>query len=338
VDALIAILESFKVPLIIVVTVILLAIIFRRQIAELIASTAAFEIDPEKRRWQVKFGERVRQEQEKVTAIPRQTTASSAVTAASPTGAKQTGRDMVLEAWGAVKQAVYDGCIANRMTVTPSSGLPDAARRLGDARELSPDLVGLIEFLYELGREVAGDPGLRPQDDDARVYWTLAYSAAHGLGLSVLVPNEGGGPQEGARRRATMVGGNFIQPSPGVPSAALVAIAGPMKGQQYPIDKANYRLGRSANHDLCAAADDSVSGNHACLCYENGGLFLYDQNSLNGTFLNEERVTATPVMVRHGDRIRLGESVFEAVGSSASSVKDPIKDPIKKPSGRSVVR
>jgi pSer/pThr/pTyr-binding forkhead associated (FHA) protein len=92
-----------------------------------------------------------------------------------------------------------------------------------------------------------------------------------------------------------------------------------MKGQQYPVDKSEYRLGRSADNDLRAAADDSVSSEHARLRYENGGLFLYDQDSTNGTFLNDQRVTRTPVMVRPGDRIRLGESVFEVGGASANS-------------------
>jgi pSer/pThr/pTyr-binding forkhead associated (FHA) protein len=110
-----------------------------------------------------------------------------------------------------------------------------------------------------------------------------------------------------------------------------------MKGQQYPIDKSNYRLGRNANNDLCAAADDSVSGDHACLRYQNGGLFLYDQGSRNGTFLNEQRVTGTPLMVRHGDQIRLGESVFEVVGTPSSVRSGGAKDQELKGPGRSVV-
>src|SRR5262249_5735329 len=76
-------------------------------------------------------------------------------------------------------------------------------------------------------------------------------------------------------------------------------------------------MGRNANNDLCVASDDSISGEHACLRYQSGGLFLYDQGSRNGTFLNEQRVSGTPVMVRPGDRIRLGESAFEVMATGA---------------------
>jgi hypothetical protein len=252
------------------------------------------------------------------------------------TGADQTGRDIVLEAWGAVKQAVYDGCMANGITMTPTSGVREALPRLRDARTLGHDLVRLVESAYDFGREVASDRGRRPQRDDARAYATLVQSATHLLVLSVLPPLRSEAP-EAPQRRATLVGGDFVQPSPGNTNATLVAVAGPMKGRQYPVDKSNYRLGRNTNNDLCAAVDDTVSGDHACLRYQNGGLLLYDQGSRNGTFLNEERVTGTPLMVRHGDHIRLGESVFEVVGIPSGVRSGGAKEQGLKGPGRSVV-
>jgi hypothetical protein len=227
--------------------------------------------------------------------------------------------------------------MANGITMTPTSGVREALPRLRDARTLGLDLVRLVESAYDFGREVASDRGRRPHRDDARAYATLAQSATHLLLRSVLLPLSSEAP-EAPQRRATLVGGDFIQPSPGnTNAAALVAVAGPMKGQQYPIDKSNYRLGRNANNDLCAAADDNVSGDHACLRYQNGGLFLYDQGSRNGTFLNEQRVTGTPLMVRDGDQIRLGESVFDVVGISSSVRSGGAKDQGPKGPGRSVV-
>jgi pSer/pThr/pTyr-binding forkhead associated (FHA) protein len=98
-------------------------------------------------------------------------------------------------------------------------------------------------------------------------------------------------------------------------------------------------MGRNSNNDLCIPGDDSVSGNHAYLRYEKGGLFLFDQGSLNGTFLNDQRVTGTPLMVRHGDRIRLGGSVFEVAGVSANRKPSEEKDKARKdPPSRSLVR
>src|SRR5262249_19789195 len=121
-------------------------------------------------------------------------------------------------------------------------------------------------------------------------------------------------------RRPTMVGGaNIPVPasSPGAAGAVLIAVVGSLKGQRYVVDKPHYRVGRYPSNDLVAAADDSVSSNQASLRFENGGLFLYDQGSLNGTYLNEQRVSGTPAMVRQGDRIGVGESVFEVTGAAS---------------------
>lgn len=82
-------------------------------------------------------------------------------------------------------------------------------------------------------------------------------------------------------------------------------------GQRFPIDKEHFRLGSDAGNELCIKGDDYVSGNHAYLSYQQGSLFLFDEGSRNGTFLNEQQVTGTPNVVRQGDRIRLGASVFE---------------------------
>jgi hypothetical protein len=248
---------------------------------------------------------------------------------------------MVVEALGAVKQVVYDGCIANEIPITPNFGVHEAARRLAKARGLSDELVKLIELVYDLGQEVAADSRLRPEDEDARAYWNLAYNAAHWMGLSVLTPlKESAPPPPPPPRRATVVGGNFSQPGPGHPAAALVGVSGAVQGQRFAVDKADYRLGRNPNNDLRIAADDTVSGEHAYLRYEKGGLFLSDQGSRNGTFLNEQRVTGAPVMVRAGDRIRLGESVFEVVGTSPTSKpgEEKKEEAPKAPADRSVVR
>jgi len=340
VDVLKTVLDKATLPLALVVLAIALALIFHRKLSELIERTTSIEIDPMKRRWRVEFGQRVQQEQQKAAAIQRQITAQSPVPVPPPpglsmNGADQTGRDIVLEAWGAVKQAVYDGCMANGIAITPT-GVREALQRLRDARTLALDLVRLVESVYDVGHEVARDRGRRPRRDDARAYANLAHGATHLLALSVLPPLRSEVP-EVPQRHATLVGGDFVQPSPGNTNAALVAVSGPMKGQQDPIDKSNYRLGRNANNDLCAAADDSVSGDHACLRYQNGGLFLYDQGSRDGTFLNEQRVTGTPLLVRHGDQIRLGESVFEVVGISSSVRSGGAKDQGPKGPGRSVV-
>ena len=336
------VLDKVTMPVALVVLAIALALIFHRKLSELIERTTSIEIDPGKRRWRVEFGQRVHHEQQKAAAIQRQITGRSPVPVSLPPaspgdGAQQTGREIVLEAWGALRQAVYDGCTANGIPVTSTTGVREAFPRLREARALDLDLARLVEFAYDLGREIVNDRGRRPRPEDARAYANLAHSAAQFLALSVLTPLPSPPPPEAPPRRATMVGGNFVPPSPGQPSAELVAVEGPMKGRHYLVDKSDYRLGRNANNDLCVAPDNSVSGEHACLRYQSGGLFLYDQGSRNGTFLNEQRVTGTPVMVRPGDRIRLGESAFEVVATGSGGSPRGAKEEGRKGPDRSVV-
>ena len=335
------ILDRFSWPLATVVLVVILAIIFRQQVADLIARCTSIEIDPKKRQWRFKFGEQVRREQKKATMMPHPATTAGPVQTTPPIsgGAPATGRDIVLDAWGAVKQAVYDGCIANRIAVTPTLTVPDALRRVAEARKLSAELVSMVDLVHGLGREVAADSRLRPEEADARAYRSLAYNAAYLLAESVLIPVEDG-PVSAPPRRPTMVGGANVAgvsaSSPGNPGTVLLAVNGPLKGQRYVVDKPNYRVGRNSSNDLVAAADDSVSSSHASLRYENGGLFLYDQGSLNGTYLNEQRISGTPAMVRQGDRIRMGESVFEVTGAASSpgpSAPGARSAPDKSPAG-----
>ncbi|MDH3446449.1 MAG: FHA domain-containing protein [Deltaproteobacteria bacterium] len=343
-DLLIEILEKFKVLLTTLVTLIPLAFIFRKQLGELISNITSIEIDPKKRRWKITFAQRIQREQKRATSIPRQITANHAMPAPVPAtgGAKQSSRDMVIEAWGAVKQVVHDACVANKIPLASGMGIQEAVRRLGNANALSTDLVKLIDVVYELGQEVASDSSLRPEQEDAQAYWYLAYNAVNWLGLSVLTPKE---PVPEATpppppRRATMVGGDFAPPRSGGPAAVLVGVGGPVRGQRFAVDKPYYRIGRGANNDLRIAGDEHVSNDHAYLRHEKGSLFLFDHDSLNGTFLNEQRVTGAPLMVRHGDRIRLGESVFEVSDSAAKAKidKDQPDAPKDPSSSRSYVR
>src|SRR6266545_8367425 len=314
-DSFVEILGRVKWPLAAVVTIIPLAIIFRRQISEGITRITKIHINPRNRGLVIEFGQRIKQEQRRATAVERQITGSHALPGSAllaSNGASQTGRDMVLDAFGALKQAVRDGCIANRIPIPPTLGVKEAARRLGGAKGLSPDLVQLIEVVYDVGRDFL-EYRLEPLEGDARAYASLAYNAVYWMGVSVLTPEA---PPPPPPRRPTVVGGDFMAPTPGSATAALLGVGGPVRGKRFSIDKPKYRIGRNQDNDLCTAADDSVSGTHASLRHEKGGLFLADESSLNGTFLNGQRIAGTPLLVRYGDRIRLGECEFEVVGSS----------------------
>jgi len=63
-------------------------------------------------------------------------------------------------------------------------------------------------------------------------------------------------------------------------------------------------LGREPDCDF-PLDDQTVSSQHARLSYHHQQWWLEDLASTNGTFLNDEAVTA-PVVITHGDELRLG--------------------------------
>jgi len=230
-----------------------------------------------------------------------------------------SARDIVLDSWGSLKQIVYDAAASRRLELTPATGTPEAVERLLGAKLITSDLAEPIKVLYGEGKKVVDNPG-KVDKEYALVYQELAKSLVDWMMLNILYPEQveesytqevTHGRSEVTHGRSTVVGGYFPQPRPGHPAALLVGIGGPVQGQRFSIDKEHYRIGRNSDNDLCITGDDYVSGNHAYIRYEKGNLFLSDQGSRNGTFLNEKQVTGTALMVRQDNHIRLGKSVFQ---------------------------
>jgi pSer/pThr/pTyr-binding forkhead associated (FHA) protein len=70
-------------------------------------------------------------------------------------------------------------------------------------------------------------------------------------------------------------------------------------------------VGRAASCDV-VVADNYVSNVHARIYARDGGYWLEDLGSTNGTFRNEEKVTeSTPVPVGAGDTVRVGNATLE---------------------------
>lgn len=91
----------------------------------------------------------------------------------------------------------------------------------------------------------------------------------------------------------------------------------PQTGQIHPIPERGLRIGRAAGNDL-TLADDEVSRYHATVWVHGGQVYIRDEHSTNGTWVNERRITA-PTPLRPGDRIRLGRTVLEVVGPGAGA-------------------
>ena len=79
------------------------------------------------------------------------------------------------------------------------------------------------------------------------------------------------------------------------------------------IGRLDPNTGERPDIDLSAygAYDNGVSRRHASIMLWNRGLFVMDEGSPNGTFLNEERLPAhEPRALKFGDRIRIGKLVL----------------------------
>lgn len=87
----------------------------------------------------------------------------------------------------------------------------------------------------------------------------------------------------------------------------------------------NVVLGRAAGSDL-QVDDDSVSRRHAFLRVERDAVWVEDQSSRNGTWVNGVRITE-PKRLAHGDKIGVGTCEFQLCAAAAldgSRVTQPV--------------
>jgi hypothetical protein len=76
-------------------------------------------------------------------------------------------------------------------------------------------------------------------------------------------------------------------------------------GERHSITSAAFRIGRHADNEL-PISDASMSRHHAQIQLKRDGTFLVtDLESMNGVFVNEKRITSSPV--KHGDLVELGD-------------------------------
>lgn len=105
-----------------------------------------------------------------------------------------------------------------------------------------------------------------------------------------------------AARRSTV----YSQPQ--AANLGLRVISGPHAGERIQLTAADIWIGSAENNDLCLASDAAVSGNHAAIRGEGGFYRLFDNHSLNNTFINGKPVGPEAVIVSEGDRIHMGQS------------------------------
>ena len=77
------------------------------------------------------------------------------------------------------------------------------------------------------------------------------------------------------------------------------------KATNYPITSTTWRIGRSKDNEL-TLQDNSVSRRHAEIHrYSNGNFIIFDVDSLNGIFVNDEKIKKKKL--HEGDIIEIGD-------------------------------
>ncbi len=88
----------------------------------------------------------------------------------------------------------------------------------------------------------------------------------------------------------------------------LVIQSGPQTSTEFPVNRPRVRLGRGSANDIILQ-DTQVSRQHAEISCQGDQFFIQDLGSTNGTFVNNERITA-PRLLQPGDQIRIGDTVL----------------------------
>ncbi len=109
-------------------------------------------------------------------------------------------------------------------------------------------------------------------------------------------------------------GSDFQTPSTG---AALIVASGHQAGTRYAITSELMTVGRHPESDIFLD-DITVSRRHVELSANNVGYVIRDVGSLNGTYLNGERLEDSEALLTNGDELQIGKFKLLYLVSSSS--------------------
>jgi len=186
---------------------------------------------------------------------------------------------------------------------------PDDLAAFGDAvpvleRELADFLARLIverdlSSNHPPAVRLVASPELRP----GRAEVTARFSAPAEAGARPpLRPRAAAGPAARATSRTA---------TPAQPGPALVLLGADGRETVYPLLRLPLTIGRRPTADI-VLADSKVSRDHARIERTTSGVAIVDLGSLNGTFVNGERVSGARAL-RGGEEIVLGHTRFRYV-------------------------
>jgi pSer/pThr/pTyr-binding forkhead associated (FHA) protein len=100
--------------------------------------------------------------------------------------------------------------------------------------------------------------------------------------------------------------------------ASLILITEEYPRQVFLLGRANLMIGRDDVSEI-RIADNSVSRNHASIVLEGDEYVVRDNGSLNGTYVNGDRVSRR--VLRHHDVLRFGSCLFLVDMAEAKSAR-----------------
>jgi pSer/pThr/pTyr-binding forkhead associated (FHA) protein len=77
--------------------------------------------------------------------------------------------------------------------------------------------------------------------------------------------------------------------------------------ESYVIGNKTY-IGRNSGNDIVLDAP-FFSGKHACIFKQNNDFYVEDLGSKNGTFVNGQSIKNTPIIIKNGDIIQIGQII-----------------------------
>jgi len=107
--------------------------------------------------------------------------------------------------------------------------------------------------------------------------------------------------------------GTFLADLP-VGTGLVVVRRGPNAGSRFLLDRDTTTVGRHPDSDIFLD-DITVSRRHAVIRRDNGAYEVSDAGSLNGTYVNHERVESAPV--HHLDELQVGRFVLTLIVGGA---------------------
>lgn len=103
--------------------------------------------------------------------------------------------------------------------------------------------------------------------------------------------------------------------------AELLALHGPLAAQRFSIAPEGLTIGRHPENDVVLADELMVSRYHAVITLESDRYVLYDRDSANGTWVNDQRIFRH--VLSPGDRIQIWQSKFAFAAPDAPLPSTP---------------